>query len=65
MTTGHRIGQAVRRGMFDLSVVMDFGLATSSRPGMTDTHKIACGTNRELLPVIGLSSSRIESPHGS
>src|SRR5262245_24606619 len=28
-------------------------------------HKIACGRKRELLPVIGLSSSRIDSPHGS
>jgi hypothetical protein len=28
-------------------------------------HKIAWGRNREPLPVIGLSSSRIDRPQGS
>ena len=25
----------------------------------------ACGTNRDVLPVIGFSSSRTDSPHGA
>ncbi|MGY3461333.1 chemotaxis methyl-accepting protein methylase [Bradyrhizobium sp. LM3.4] len=33
--------------------------------GKSVTHKIACGRNREPLPVIGLSSSRIDRPQGS
>ncbi len=28
------------------------------------SYKIACGRNREVLPVIGFSSSRIDRPHG-
>jgi hypothetical protein len=27
-------------------------------------YKIACGRNRDVLPVTGFSSSRIDSPHG-
>ena len=27
-------------------------------------YRIACGRNRDVLPVIGFSSSRTDSPHG-
>ena len=33
--------------------------------GALGSYRMACGRNRELLPVIGFSSSRIESPHGA
>ncbi len=36
-----------------------------AEPRRRPPHKIACGKNRELLPVIGLSSSRIDRPQGS
>ena len=29
------------------------------------SYRIACGRNRELLPVIGFSSSRIDRPQGA
>jgi len=30
----------------------------------TIRHKIACGKNLDVFPVIGFSSSRIDNPHG-
>ena len=33
--------------------------------GRYSPHKIACGTNREVFPVIGFSSSRIDRPQGA
>jgi hypothetical protein len=42
--------------------------ATFSHKGRREEeapHKIAWGRNREPLPVIGLSSSRIDRPQGS
>ena len=48
----------------------DPGAANAGRRSLrrADPHslvyRIACGTNRDVLPVIGFSSSRIDSPHG-
>jgi hypothetical protein len=37
----------------------------SQRHARAASHKIACGTKREVLPVIGFSSSRIDRPQGA
>ncbi len=29
-----------------------------------ESHRIACGRNRDVLPVIGFPSSRTDRPHG-